>query len=247
MIFPSGLSWAILKALSGAHTGLDVISKRKGAWARIVEMPCIRKVGLLLLGIALTIGLVGYLNQHKGLYLGELVGNLLRDFYANVSAELASIAITVLIIDVIYQQRDMEREKRDLILQMGSPDNAFAKEAVRRLRAQGWLKDGTLRHAHLPAANLRIADLTEANLSGANLTEANLSGANLSRADLTGANLNMADLSRANLSGAMLSEAKLIYAILYGAYLCEAILDRTHLTHAYHDDDTRWPDGFTPP
>jgi len=209
----------------------------KGAWARIVEMPCIRKVGLLLLGIALTIGLVGYLNQHRGLYLGELVGNLLRDFYANVSAELASIAITVLIIDVIYQQRDIEREKRDLILQMGSPDNAFAKEAVRRLRAQGWLRDGTLRHAHLPAANLRIADLMEANLSGANL----------SRADLTGAKLNMADLSRANLSGAILSEAKLIYATLYGAYLCEAILDRTTLTHAYYDNDTRWPEGFTPP
>jgi len=111
----------------------------------------IEKVGLLLLATAVLVALVGYLNQRGSLclYIGEWVGGFLQDYYANISTELASIAITVLIVDVLYQQRDVEREKRDLILQMGSPDNTFAVEAVRRLRAQGWLKYGALRGAFL--------------------------------------------------------------------------------------------------
>jgi hypothetical protein len=117
-------------------------------------MSRIRKLGVLLLIIAFFIATIGYLNQHEGLYLGEFLGNLLGDYYTNASAELASIAITVLIIDALVQRREEEREKRDLILQMGSPDKAFAIEAVRQLRARGWLNDGSLRDSSFIKANL---------------------------------------------------------------------------------------------
>ena len=191
---------------------------------------------------------MGYLNQHKGLYLGELVGSFLRDFYANISAELTSIAITVLIIDAIYQKRDIEREKRDLMLQMGSPDNAFATEAVRRLRAQGWLEDGTLRHAYLCRADLRGVYLSKADLSKADLSEANLSGANLSEANLSNADLYWTNLSNVDLSGANLSKANLFRANLRGAdlhraNLLEAKVAAKQLAHAKILGGVTMPDG----
>ncbi len=40
----------------------------------------------------------------------------------------------MLFVDMLYQHPETQREKRRLILQMGSPDNAFAVEAVRALR-----------------------------------------------------------------------------------------------------------------
>jgi uncharacterized protein YjbI with pentapeptide repeats len=218
----------------------------------------IKRVGILLLVVSGLVLLVGYPNQYRSLYLGEFIGNLLHDYYASVSTELASIALTVLIVDKLYQQRNIEREKRDLILQMGSPDNAFAREAVRRLRAQGWLTDGRTLHqaplfqanltgadlvdatlsqadlciANLHAANLMMANLHKADLAGADLSEAILMGADLVWALLTGANLDDADLSAANLSGANLSKAKLQRANLVGADLSGTDLSSANLSSA---------------
>ncbi len=74
---------------------------------------------------------------------------------------------------------------------MGSPDNAFAVEAVRILRVRGWLTDGSLREK----------DFREANLQRANLEKADLQGANFSWADMREANLTEANLKWANLGG----------------------------------------------
>jgi len=220
---------------------------------RLAALTRVEKVGLLLLATAVLVALVGYLNQRGSLYMGEWVGAFLQDYYANISTELASIAITVLIVDALYQQRDVEREKRDLILQMGSPDNTFAVEAVRRLRAQEWLEYGALRGAFLEKANLTGVHLHDADLEGAHLAYANLSGAilvraNLSRAHLGGANLRGADLHRANLRGAdlrsiNLSEAKLRAANLSGADLQVAHLSAADLSGAkLSEANLRWAD-----
>ena len=101
------------------------MKKRSATLARI------RKVELVLLASAGVAALVGHFNQHGNLYLGGWAGRFLQDYYATISMGLASIAITVLIADILHQHRDTEREKRNLILQMGSPDNPSAKEAVR--------------------------------------------------------------------------------------------------------------------
>jgi uncharacterized protein YjbI with pentapeptide repeats len=87
--------------------------------------------------------------------------------------------------------------------------------------AVGWLES-----CGLPPV-LKGADLRGADLSGAYLSEANLSEAYLSGADLSGA-----DLSGANLSG----------AIFYRVYLRAGYLSR-----ARYNNQTLWPDGFTPP
>ncbi|MFH1486658.1 MAG: pentapeptide repeat-containing protein [Chloroflexota bacterium] len=187
--------------------------------ATVRESSAVGTVGLRLLVLALLVGVVGFLNQHGFLYLGEAIGHFLQDFYANLSTELASIAITVLVIDVYYQHRETEREKRDLILQMGSPDNAFAREAIRKLRVRGWLEDGSLVGAYLDGANLTGAWLGGANLFKADLLAVNLDNAYLERAVLSGAYMTGAKLSKADLNG-----ANLIGVVLIGAYLTGADL-----------------------
>jgi len=89
--------------------------------------------------------------------------------WPNLASEGAGLSFTILVINALVAWQNEEREKRDPILQMGSPDNTFAKEAVRKLRVRGWLEDGSLRGTNLSRANLEGA-----NLSGATVTQAKL-------------------------------------------------------------------------
>jgi len=165
-----------------------------------------RLFAIVLLLIGLVIGVLGYHSQY-GLDFGELGGRLLPDYSANLTTELLSIAVTVLVIDWLNEQRarreakereglaDQEakqRLKQQLIREMGNAPNVFALRAVEELDApwRGWLKDGSLQKAQLPEASL-----DRANLQGADLQEANLQGAKLRKAKLQGANLQGAVLS----------------------------------------------------
>ncbi len=130
----------------------------------------VNRVGLLLLTLAIVSGVGGYLHQHpEGLDLSALVA----DFYANVSTELTSIAVTVLIIDALNRRRDRmqhERSEREQFMRaLGSSVNEVARRAAEELRARGWLTDGSLQGADLRIANLEGAKLWKADLQGANL------------------------------------------------------------------------------
>jgi len=186
----------------------------------------LRLAGVALLALAFLIG------AYEGRYLQKTPRQIIADFYANASTELASIAVTILIVDALYQRRETEREKRRLILQMGSPDNAFAREAVRALQSYGWLGNGSLKGARLRLANLQDADLWRANLQGAFLWGANLQGANLRSANLQDADVLDANLQLAYLEDANLQGTNLVFG---------------NLQWAKYNDDTTWPQGFTPP
>lgn len=134
-------------------------------------------------------------------------------------AELVGIGITVLIIDNANEAIKRREEKKRLILQMGSPDNAFAIEAVRQLRTRGWITDGSLRGAHLGSANLEGAYLGSANLMGATMYTVNLENANLRDANLKDAYLGGANMWHAILMSATMEKADLEGAILVGADL----------------------------
>jgi hypothetical protein len=67
----------------------------------------------------------------------------------------------------------------DLVLRMGSTDNATALNAVRELRNRGWLENGSLRGKVFTKANLQGVDLTRADLQGSKLNWANLKEADL--------------------------------------------------------------------
>ncbi|MEM9955707.1 MAG: pentapeptide repeat-containing protein [Chloroflexota bacterium] len=183
---------------------------------------------------------------------------LATDFYANISSELASIVITVLIVDRLNRQREKrdnealqkrldEQELTRLKALLGSNENVVAKIAVAELRAKGWLADGTMQEVDLRGANLQGADLSGVHLinadmrssilQGINLKDAhlegiNLSGANLEKADLRGANLSNSKLSGANLSNSILWNTKIDKADLRGANLQNSNLSHATLNQA---------------
>jgi len=200
----------------------------------------VRKLGLMLLVLAASVTIIGSLDQHPGLDSFTFIKKTFDDFYANVGTELASISITILLIDRLHRHRDDQNERDALILQMGSPDHSFAIEAVRMLNAQNWLRNGSLINAHLIHANLEGANLQDvplvcsrlalANLRHAKLTHANLSHAYLKGADLQSACLRGADLRGANLNDANLMDAHIDEATLFDA---ETILP----------DCTYWEEG----
>lgn len=180
-----------------------------------------------LVGGILT-GIVGYLLVH---WDNSSLLQIVEDFYTNISTELVSIFMTLFIIDRLLKKRSNEEEKRRLILQMGSPDNGFALEAVRQLKAEphNWLFDGTLRGKSFYKANLIEAELEDADMSETDLSYARLNGAILRKAKLQGSyfgetSLSNADLSSAKLQNSELVMAKLADTMLLGANLSNSVI-----------------------
>jgi hypothetical protein len=181
-------------------------------WEAIKERPTFA-IGMvvLLLGLGVSVG--------GSLYDENTPREFIEAFYSNAGTELISIASTVLVIDYLNRRRATNERKEELILQMSSPNNELATEAVRILRLKGWLEDGSLRGTNLFRANLQGARLDEANLQRAILAEANLQGANLGLANLQGVSLWEANLRGANLFGANLQGADLTVTNLQEADL----------------------------
>jgi len=201
-------------------------------------------LGFLFLLFACSLGTLGYVEGYYGPYLAEGVSYFLGEYSVNCSTSLLFIAVTILVIDVIYDWRNQEREKRDLVLQLGSDDNAFAKEAARKLKARKWHKNGTLRKAYLPGADLSNVDLENADIRGVNLYDAELEDTILKDADLRDANLRLANLNRADLRGADLRGADLADADLREAKLQGAKVTREQLNTAETIEGAILPDGF---
>ena len=187
--------------------------------ARLKHTESVQRLGIVLLVLAAVVTVVGALDQHPGLDPLHFLQKLFDDLYANLGTELASIALTVLIIDRLHDRHTEETEREKLILQMGSPDNAFAIEALRMLAAHDWLKHGALKGAHLTHANLEGANLHQAILEDARLGLTTLRRAKLTEAKLQSATLQCANLEEADLRGADLSGANLNDADLSGAKL----------------------------
>ncbi|MCB0107805.1 MAG: pentapeptide repeat-containing protein [Caldilineaceae bacterium] len=181
------------------------------------EWLTIGRVGVFLLLLAVPGGILNYLLNHPR---GANWLGMVEEFYANLSWELTGIAVTILLIDRLYQRAEMKREQNQLLHQLHSHDHNIVLQALDLLRVNGWLEEGiliniNLADANLRRANLRHADLRHAVLRGvdlrdADLRDADLSGADLQRADLRGAYLNGANLSQTNLAHARLADATLM-------------------------------------
>ncbi|WP_081290018.1 pentapeptide repeat-containing protein [Mycobacterium colombiense] len=100
--------------------------------------------------------------------------------------------------------------------------------------------------ARFLSANLSKASLTYLDLQGAQLSFAKLMETDLYRADLRKAQLDHAELLGADLDDAMLAGASMMYADLRGVDLSRTVLDGVRLEGVDYDDETKWPDGFTP-
>jgi uncharacterized protein YjbI with pentapeptide repeats len=183
----------------------------------------------------------------------------LHNFYDKIHIDLIGIGLTVLIISNAVEAVSIQAEKHKLILQMGSPINAFAVESLRQLAQNNWLYDGSLKGsnliranlegaelggAHLERAQLREAHLKRADLKGGHLEKANLTAAFLEGADLIGADLEGADLRYANLERAILMIVNLKGVDLREANLEGADLRDANLKGAKFNENTIWKDAI---
>jgi uncharacterized protein YjbI with pentapeptide repeats/ABC-type phosphate transport system substrate-binding protein len=124
------------------------------------------------------------------------------------------------------------------------------------------LQETDLRGAWINLSRLISADLRFANLSGASLIGSDLTGARLNGAWLVGANLVGANFRGADLRGADLSQAILIATpalvaqekmidsqlrTMSEAQWKKLALGNTILDGARYNEQTRFPQGFTPP
>ncbi|MEM9951660.1 MAG: pentapeptide repeat-containing protein [Chloroflexota bacterium] len=223
----------------------DRLAENRSAWTDYWTSLTLEGVGKMMLAVALFVAVAGALYWHGGMPdLRTLTG----DFYANISSELASIVITVFVLDRLNQRRAKEDRKLELFRKAKSRSNDAAIEAVDQIRHEGIWDDFLMHHklneektdfyavkwsdVDLSRAHLENAYLSRAYLENADLSRAHLENANLSRAHLENANLIRAHLENANLSRAHLENVGLTEAHLENAKLTEAQLENANLSGA---------------
>ena len=197
-------------------------------------------VAIFLLVLSIFIAVDGYFTIHSTVDLLAIV----TDFYANISAELGSIAVTVIIIDQLNRRRDREERKLALFRQAKSRSNDFAVDALDQIQQEDWWEE-LLEHYPSANKNYRI-DLSRVQWAGgvmlreANLQQALLLQANLQEAFLEGAILEKADLWSANLQQTKLTGANLQQTLLRNANLHGANLARVNLAGAEIHESTKF-------
>lgn len=210
-------------------------------------------LGLGGLGVAMTA-----LYWYKETWAGAA---FVQDYYANAATSLLSIAVTVLLVDSLYERRQAEERKRQLIREMGSGDKGFALRAVKEISAGGWLSDGSiadcdLSQAALSGAHLDHALFLQVTFDSAQLNDAHMKGVRIDGgsyrrtifvgatlddavigggADFIGAYFTGATLRDAKMPGVTLEETDFAGADLTKANLAGARLRRADLTNATLD------------
>ena len=225
-----------------SETRLDRLNKRvRRVMDYVLE---VRRFGVVLLGLSMLTGVYGYSTSHHNAD-GTVDWNweqFVSEYYANISSELFSVALTVLIIDYLNDRRQKAEEKQRLIRQMGSTEHGLAMAAVEELKAMGATKDGSLVSVNLEGAHLTGVRLGRANLRNSRMDFADFSSGHLYFADLFGADMSGSDLRGTVLTGANLHHTDLVAAKLQGALMSEADMTYCKLDNAVFDETTQLPD-----
>ena len=223
---------------------------KKLSWSSIIRLA---GIAIAVLGV-ISLAVAAYIQRGTP---KEYVQGVLT----NVGTELLGLAITVLIVDVLYMRLQEDQMKRQLIRDMGTTDNTVALRAVQELKANGWLTDGTLAGVDLTKANLQGVRLVRANLQGARLCDANLRESILIAVNMQGADMRGVDLEEAVIAGCDFKDADLWAANfkeselrkvdfrashLVGADFTDAKIMGCHFQDARFGFSTHWPDGFEP-
>lgn len=191
---------------------LDTIAERKATDGRQVALALSIRLSANVDQITSLIGTIVELTDEEVVYLAGDLG------------------------DELDSERAKSREVVELIDRLHTDDISSKQSALRTLRDNGWLTDGSLRHArfggtllwifmpHQDPLKLPSADLQDADLRGATLVRANLEEVNLKGANLEEVNLYEANVKKANLVEAILKEARLVRATLSSTDLSRADL-----------------------
>src|SRR5574341_283571 len=200
--------------------------------------------------ISLILGVVisgwGQTIEHGSLKPVELF----VDFYANMGTELIGIAITVLVLDRLYQQRQAKLEEQhlrvELLNKVRSQVNDQARLALEQLISSDLLFNGSLEGENFSNGNLHQSPFISfhragsAKLRGANFRSAILSEAWLNEADLSDSILKHAKIQKAHLYKTNMQNADLVNTDLDGAYLFKADLRNTSMNNANVRNASFW-------
>jgi hypothetical protein len=213
-------------------------------------------------GIALALlGVIGVAGSY--VLWQESPGSFWQGLLADAGMQFLGMALTILVLDALYQRSQDDQLRRELVRQMGSQDNATAIGAANALQRRGWLRSGMMRGVDLTTANLAGLHLVRADLQGVVLAHAKLTEAKLIAVNLDGANLRDADLSKSMLyrttfKGADLVNAKFPEAAIQNVDFSDAYLvganfgavqferGLTFTGAGFGLQSTKWPEGFDP-
>lgn len=158
--------------------------------------------------------------------------SLINEFYANISSELFSISITILLIDYLYERKSKINSKQRLLRELGSEDRGFTSRALKELKETGALEDGSLVGLDLKGANLSNLDFSNANLKNVNFENAILEGCTFSNCDLTNTNFISTNLKGAIIENANFENTVLSKANLYSARLSKSKINNCDFLNA---------------
>lgn len=116
----------------------------------------------------------------------------------------------------------------------------------------GKLPGTDLREADLSHAKLKNTSISRSNFAMADLSYASVPSSSVSHSDMRGANLHLVNFQRTflkhvDLTGADLTLARLEGALLENVVLTDAKLIGVGGETVCYDDETTWPEGFSPP
>lgn len=172
--------------------------------------------------------------------VGLAINRDIASFLINVSTEIIGIIITVLIIDRIVQNHEVQMKKKLLLSRVSSDNNETAKEALDELRLNGWVEDGSLNGASLFKANLFGANLYDSVMIGSTLSFAVFERAYLRSVVLTNSIIYFTSFRNAELRGANLTGVR--SPDLY-KYPHLATLDHLTFVNAFSLREATMPDG----
>ena len=160
----------------------------------------------------------------------------LSDAISSLLPEAVGIAFTVIVIDRSYAFRQTQQLKKQLLREMTGSDYGLAMRALKEMRSNSWVQDGSLVGADLADAILTNANLTNADIRHSNLSRAKLKNSNLHMARLTASNLSYVDLSGSDMEKAVLERVNILQADLKQSYMWQANLSRAYLAQVDMQD-----------
>ena len=139
-------------------------------------------------------------------------------FLGNLVPEAVGILFTVLILDRLNEQRELEQLQNRLVREASGQANEASKLACDWMQFEGWLtgEASLLAGDKIWRANMVGVDLSSANLLKTDFYRSNLAGANLYRIDARNANFAYTDISGCDLVAANLEGANLEAANIEG-------------------------------
>lgn len=158
-------------------------------------------------------------------------------FISDLVPEAVGILFTVLIIDRLDAQRELEQLQNRLVREATGQSNEMAKSALDWMQHEGWLAG--------EESLLAGQEATRANMDGVNLVEANLERTDFYKSTLRNVNAFATKAHNTNFGFTDLTNADFVIADLTGANLDSAILDGVIFYHpnqgaAILPDGTPW-------